>query len=618
MNVPGAGFLVNLFVTEEEAREVRESMEENKRLMASLDAEIARAKAALEELKSQRSEAQKLLESNSAPSDAEAKAIREIIKSKELQMDRLEGEVAEARAALNALIERRAEVALESGHSSNAVHQFDSDIDGARSVLHGLLTERDQIHEALEAHRALLSPIRRIPPEVLGEIFVHCLSRDDPFIKAAVDCCPLLLTQISSNWRSVALATPSLWASIAVKLTTKSCLPKLDLIKEWIARSGSWPLSFCIEEFITKDYYDEGMITSTAVLNLYAPHYHRWRAIRLQYQDWRIDTGFLGLPRDVPPQTLESLHLARDFWQTAEYDQLSLMLSAPRLQNCTWVSNTEIGTFHAPFPQLTTLLLERPLVAEDFMRILCEGPKIELYQFFVLGSAAVSNLTPLASPFVLRHNLRSLDLTADLFGPLFSQLELPSLTHISLRRFDIGPHPAPVWPHQEFMSLLTRSKCSLEHLGLVDVDISPDQLIDCLRHTSPSLEKLILANDRRMRHVIINDDVLRLLTWITPDAGTSQLSVCPRLSMVKFWDCHSSSDGVLADMVESRWKAREGGPTKLLSIAFFMLEASTHPNDLERLERMNKHRIGMSILRRGAQQTGSAPSDMSVERSGSL
>ncbi|KAJ7261772.1 hypothetical protein B0H12DRAFT_1231420 [Mycena haematopus] len=596
MNGP-AGFMANLFVTDEEAREVRESMEENKRLMACLDAEIAKAQAALKQLVNQRTEAQKLLESNSAPSDTEAKAIREIIRSKEQEMAQLEGEVAEARAALNAMIERRAEVVMESGPSSNVLDKFDIDIDGARSVLNGLLTERDQIHEALEAHRALLSPIRRIPPEVLGEIFVQCLPRDrDKFVEAAVQRCPLLLTQISSNWRSVALATPALWTSITVNLSTKSCLPKLDLIKAWIARSGSYPLSFYIEESIQKDYYVNGMITSSTVLELYAPHYHRWRAIRLQYQDWRIDTGFLKLPRDVPPQSLESLRLARDFWQPAEYDQLSLMLSAPRLRNCTWVSNTDLGTFHAPFPQLTTLFLERPLLAEDFMHILSEGVKIELCQFFVLASAG-SSLTPPTSPLVLHHHLRSLDLTADLFGPLFNQLELPSLTHISLRRFDIGPHPAPVWPHQEFMSLLTRSKCSLRQLSLVDMDISPGQMIDCLRHASPSLEKLILTNDRRMRHVIINDDILRLLTWTTPDA-TSQLPVCPRLSMVKFWDCHSSSDGVLADMVESRWKARDGGPTRLLSIAFFMLKISTHTEDLKRLEMLNEHRIGISILRR--------------------
>jgi hypothetical protein len=68
--------------------------------------------------------------------------------------------------------------------------------------------------------------------------------------------------------------------------------------------------------------------------------------------------------------------------------------------------------------------------------------------------------------------------------------------------------------------------------------------------------------------------------------------------MVKFWDCHSSSDGVLADMIESRWKTRDGGPAKSLSIAFLMLESSKNSEDLQRLDLLNEERIGISILRR--------------------
>ncbi|KAJ7476067.1 hypothetical protein FB451DRAFT_1366654 [Mycena latifolia] len=592
MNVPGPAFLVNLFVTDEEAREARETMEQNQLLMASLDAEIAKAQAALKQLVSQRSEAQKLLESNSAPSETEARAIREIIISKETLMEQLDGEVSEAQAVLESMMQRRAQAAEESGL---ALDKFDADIESARSVLKSLLTERDQTHQTLEAHRALLSPIRRIPPEVLGEIFIHCLPKDT-YIGASVAECPLLLTQISSNWRSVALAMPALWTSIAVNLNVKSCLPNPRLVETWIARSGSCPLSFHIAESIQKDYYDAGMITSASILELYAPHYDRWQHIRLEYQDWRIDTGFASLPCETPPQSLETLHLARDFWRPAEQNQLSLMLSAPRLRNCTWISNTDLGTFRAPFPQLAKLFLERPLIAEDFMHILSEGANLTACQFFVLASSG-SNLEPRIPPFVLRHNLRTLDLTADLFGRLFNQLELPRLTELSVRRFDIVPHPAPVWPHQEFMSLLSRSKCALEVISLSDMDITPDQMNDCLRHSSASLQKLILTNDRRMRHTIINDDVLRLLTWAPPEPGGSQLSICPRLSMVKFWDCHSSSDGVLADMVESRWKVGADGPAKMLNIAFFMLDAS-HVEDLRRLDMLNEERIGISILRR--------------------
>ncbi|KAJ7158553.1 hypothetical protein C8R46DRAFT_1354515 [Mycena filopes] len=595
-NVPGANnFLVNVFVvTDEDARAAREAMQQNQLLMASLDAEIAKAQAALKLLVSQRTEAQKLLESNSAPSDTEARAIREIIISKETQMGELEGEVAVARANLDSLIERRARVVESESESasSDALDKFDADIEGARSVLKGLLTEREDTHETLEAHRALLSPIRRIPPEVLGEIFFHCLPRDT-FVQPSATRAPLLLTQISSNWRSVALATPALWTSLAINLSIRSCLPNLALIQAWLARSGSRPLSFHIAESIRKDYYEEGMVTVGTVLELYAPHYQRWQRIRLECQDWRIDTGFAKLPCNEPPRALESLHLLRDFWRADEQEQLSLMLSAPRLRECHWVSNTDLGGFNAPFPQLSKLFLERPLEADEFMHILSEGRNIESCQFFVLVSPTSTLALPAAppvAPSVLRHNLRSLDLTADLFSRVFNQLELPSLTHISIKRFDF----TPVWPHKDFMSLLKRSKCALESLSLTDTDMTPEQMIEFLRHASPTLEKLILTSDRRLRHTIVNDDVLRLLTWTPGSAGPP---VCPRLSMVKFWDCHTSTDGVLADMIESRWKGRDGGPNRVLSIAFVMLD-STHVEDLRRLDVLNADRIGISILRR--------------------
>lgn len=85
-----------------------------------------------------------------------------------------------------------------------------------------------------------------------------------------------------------------------------------------------------------------------------------------------------------------------------------------------------------------------------------------------------------------------------------------------------------------------------------------------------------------------------MLTWTRPDRG---LNVCPHLSMVKFWGCHSSSDGVLADMIESRWKTRDGGPAKSLSIAFLMLKNSTNSEDFQRLDLLNEERIGISIVK---------------------
>lgn len=490
-------------------------------------------------------------------------------------MVRLEGEVAEAQTALLAKIP-------------------DADIESARSALKQLLVARGRTYDDLEAHRALFSPIRRIPPELLGEIFFHCLPAET-YIRPSAKEYPLLFTQISSTWRAVALATPALWTSLAVNLSTESCTPALPLIHTWLARSGSCLLSFYIVDTIRKDEQEPHMTTSASVLALYAPHYNRWQNVRLEYLDWRVDTGFAALlPCADPPRALESLHLARDFWRPNERAQLSLMLSAPRLRDCTWISNTDLGkTFHASFPQLSRLFLERPLVQEDFMHILGEGANLEACQFFVLAS---SPLERAPGEVVLRHNLRSLDITADLFGRLFAQLELPHLTDFSVRRFDVVPHHVSVWPHAAFLSLLARSGCVLRGLSLTDMDVSPAEMREVLRAAAVrgSLERLVLWNDRRMKHTIVDDEVLRLLTW-----AHAEEQVCPRLASVKFWGCQTATDGRVADMVQSRWRPQSppgGTGPRLLDLAFFVLDATRHPEDLRRLDELNAARAGITVV----------------------
>ncbi|KAF7327979.1 hypothetical protein MKEN_00378300 [Mycena kentingensis (nom. inval.)] len=554
--VPPAGFMVNVFVTQAQADEVRDEIDANKALMNSLDAEIAKAQAALQKLINQRTEMQLLLESNSAPSESEACTIRQVIASKEAQLDQIQLEIAQA-----------------------ASTQETAATDRTRLVLAELLRQRDATHETLEAHRALLSPIRRIPPEILGEIFLHTLRGE----RVAAKDCPLLLLQVSSSWRAVALSTPALWASVSVEITAEHCCPRIELVETWLGRSGSCPLSFSIKDSVQRDYCKEGTPMTAQILALYAPHYHRWQNVRLAQRDWRMDTGFSKLPTHTgPPMALESLDLARDFWASDEQKKLSVLLSAPHLRSCTWISNEDIDTISVALPQLRRLFLERPLKREQFFRTLKDGANIAACRFFVLAAgtpAEVSKALP-----ILNHNLSSLDLTADLFGRLFSQLELPRLVTLAVRRFDNVPHSTPVWPHKELMALLARSRCALEDITLQDMDITPVELCGLLRFVSSSLTKLQLTNDHRMRHTVVDDDVLRLLTG---DA------VCPRLKTLRIWDCQTSTDGVMADMVESRWL-----PPRALNMVFCLLKEADHPIDRMRLDALNKERIGITLLLR--------------------
>ncbi|KAF9444110.1 hypothetical protein P691DRAFT_649531, partial [Macrolepiota fuliginosa MF-IS2] len=80
-----------------------------------------------------------------------------------------------------------------------------------------LTFERDKLSNLVEEHNALLTPFRKIPGDILTEIFVRCergAKRDvvpdvpDSFDR---DAGPLLLTQVCQRWRNHALATPQLW-----------------------------------------------------------------------------------------------------------------------------------------------------------------------------------------------------------------------------------------------------------------------------------------------------------------------------------------------------------------------------------------------------------------------
>ncbi|KAF9058573.1 hypothetical protein BDP27DRAFT_1432534 [Rhodocollybia butyracea] len=63
--------------------------------------------------------------------------------------------------------------------------RLQSEISRLQLLLDTLLEEKSEVETYIEAHRILMSPIRRIPSETLGEIFIHCLPSDSyPFCRS--------------------------------------------------------------------------------------------------------------------------------------------------------------------------------------------------------------------------------------------------------------------------------------------------------------------------------------------------------------------------------------------------------------------------------------------------
>jgi F-box-like len=84
------------------------------------------------------------------------------------------------------------------------------------SILDGIRSQRTQTITSIQSYREALAPHRKLPNEILGEIFV-CAT---PMImlppKEYCREAPWNITHVCSKWRNVAFATPAVWDNISI------------------------------------------------------------------------------------------------------------------------------------------------------------------------------------------------------------------------------------------------------------------------------------------------------------------------------------------------------------------------------------------------------------------
>ncbi|KAF9444965.1 hypothetical protein P691DRAFT_676615, partial [Macrolepiota fuliginosa MF-IS2] len=97
--------------------------------------------------------------------------------------------------------------------SLGSINLIDNEISHFQDRLETLSLEQQQLYASLETYRGSLAPVRRLFPEILQEVFYHCLPTAHNAVMSATEA-PLLLGRVCSQWRRVAYSTPKLWASI--------------------------------------------------------------------------------------------------------------------------------------------------------------------------------------------------------------------------------------------------------------------------------------------------------------------------------------------------------------------------------------------------------------------
>jgi F-box-like len=425
--------------------------------------------------------------------------------------------------------------------------------------------EQSALRIFISKHRALISLIRKLPIDILQEIFIACLpiahnnvmSRWEP---------PILLTQVCSSWRNVAHATPQLWKSIHIAVpynklgryssehpyfssSTVEHDRRSEAVVEWLTRSTTYPLDISL-----------GHLESNAVDGFYHKiieslirFSERWRQVRLS-APYQALVPIASLPPSKVP-LLETLSLncspahtgaLLDFqsvWMT------SGVLKAPNLRDFgLWLAHLHEDITRLPinWSQLTNISIEGsswgtscPLSISRAYKLLsvCRNLitcRLEIghTEFNELPLQTTTTLIPL--PFLTRLSVREVNAS---LSRLFSLLHLPSLNYIEF-------HTA-IWPTQQsstsLLSLLTRFHTTIQLITDAE-SFTRQDFIQCLR-LCPLLKSLYIRKSYGLEpppgspSCIVDDAFLKL--FFEP---SNEGYLCPHLE-----DFESSSETAFSE-----------------------------------------------------------------------
>ncbi|KAI4528384.1 hypothetical protein K525DRAFT_166876, partial [Schizophyllum commune Loenen D] len=97
--------------------------------------------------------------------------------------------------------------AAQSLHARAAAQDLGSELDSVDAAIRRLHDLRETLEVRLQFTRAYLAPVRRLPLELLSDIFIYSVADEgDPTMVAL-----MTLSHVCSSWRTVVWSTPELW-----------------------------------------------------------------------------------------------------------------------------------------------------------------------------------------------------------------------------------------------------------------------------------------------------------------------------------------------------------------------------------------------------------------------
>ena len=263
--------------------------------------------------------------------------------------------------------------------------------------------KESQLLKIIEAHRAVLSPVRYLPSEILQEIFLRYADNLRPNV--AIATMPWHLGHISHRWRKIALSLPSLWDNIPkFDIFEKPKRPYVRALICLIQRSGTSPtLKFDISGYPSLNLKK---VSKSSIFKEIMLHSERIEQLRIEVNEatMQLFQGFKG--------RLPNLRILRVFLNAIEAPSLDIFENAPALRKVAiggivpssvkvflpWsqITHFEEQLFHSDCIKVDRFLESLTIPAIEVMKIYCVEPHIPRLVSMLSGSPGPSRLQKLA------------------------------------------------------------------------------------------------------------------------------------------------------------------------------------------------------------------------------
>ncbi|KAJ7146297.1 hypothetical protein C8R44DRAFT_11501 [Mycena epipterygia] len=401
------------------------------------------------------------------------------------------------------------------------------------SQIHDLERLRTREYSIIAALRLITAPVRTLPSELLGRIFIFALdagnNREGISVKDV-----LVLSQVCGHWRRAALDTPQLWARrLPISCADRPGEVSVAATKLFLERSATLPVPISL---------DSGTGANVAPLmdTLFSVP-QRWLALTLS-------TKSLAALAQIPAgalTALETLDLRNTAGEAEIHPTVNAFLLAPRLRRVTLFHVNNSDTFPMPWSQLTNLALadESPRVCLDVL-VRCTN----LVSATLRMSGWPESVSLADTETVTLEHLKNLEIhisntsSDEHFTAFLQRLNLPALT--SLKMYGEYHSGVITWSAMAFTLFQIRSPL-IEHLQIDHCALTSEDL-QAVVHHAPSLTNLEIYNCSNC----IDDAFLAGLRYAPFDPAP----LVPKLEVLWLSSLRCDfEESSLKDMVESRW-----------------------------------------------------------------